>query len=105
MPGRVILSFERPAEKIGAIYISQRSQRRPELGRLVDLGAPLNETEEQLHQQIEERAKAGHKFPVSYAAGIGYWQQEYENFGEEYAWLKDLRVFRIDELATSIVDE
>ena len=105
MPGRVILSFQKPAEKIGAIYTPQTSQRRPELGVLVSLGDPLHETDFALHDEIKRRAEEGHKFPVSYAAGIGYWQKEYDNFGEEFAWLKDLRVFRIDELASSISEE
>lgn len=105
MPGRVILKFERPAEKVGAIYISEKSQRRPEIGTLVSLGEPLNADDALLHAQIEERSRLGHKWPISYGAGIGYWHKEVETIGDGLDMLRDLRVFRIDELASSIAEE
>ena len=101
MPGRVILVFPKPTEKKGAIFIPQTSARRPEFGQLHDIGEPLNEEQRVIATHIRERAKAGEKFPVSFAAGVSYWQTE---LGEDYEWLKDCRTFRIEELATSVVE-
>jgi hypothetical protein len=102
-PGRVILRFPKPAEKIGMIHVSQKSQRRPELGEIVSLGDALSAEDAICRKWLAAQHEAGKRIPVTIASGIGYWQEEFNEFGDEFLWLKDLRVYRISELAAAVV--
>lgn len=99
MPDRILLRFPPVTEKIGAIHIPDSRRLRPELGELVSIGEGLSEETKILRAQILERARAGHKFLVPISSGTYYYREE---MGEEFAFLKDVRSYRITEIATSL---
>lgn len=101
-PGRVILRFPKPAEKIGSLHVPEKAQRRPEFGEIVSLGDAVTREDEIHRKWLARQHEQGKKIPVTIASGVGYWQEEFKNYGEEYAWLKDLRVYRISELSASV---
>lgn len=99
MNGRLVLRFPQAVEKIGSVYVADAYAMRPEIGELVSIGDPLNEDERVLRKEILDRAARGHKFIVPMATGTYYWRKE---MGPEFEFLKDVRSYRISEIATSI---
>jgi len=108
MPGRVVLLFQKPVEQNqGGIIIPKTSARRPEFGKLVSIGAPLNDNERILAREIIERDAAGEVFPVSYGAGVSFFQAGDDStvIDPSLAWLADVRAYRITELSVSLPPE
>jgi co-chaperonin GroES (HSP10) len=109
LPSRVILKFERPAEKSsGGIILSASSRMRPEFAEIEDVGDPIDEQERAVAARLEELKAHGAKIAVSVASGVGYWRDEYTQAGlslDEWGWLKDYRAYRITELAAFIEEE
>lgn len=97
---RVLLRFPKAAEKIGAIHIPNSRQLRPEIGELVHVGDGLTPETRQLAQDIFEHAAAGGKFLVPMHTGTYYWREE---LGEEFEFLKDIRSYRVTEIATFLM--
>jgi hypothetical protein len=108
LPGRVILKFPKPAEKsAGGILLPQTSQLRPEFGEIHDVGDGITEEEKAAAGRFRELQAKGVRIPVTYAAGVGYWREEYTQAGldkGEWGWLRDFRVYRLTEIA-AFVDE
>lgn len=97
---RVLLKFPRAAEKIGSIHVPGSRQLRPEIGELVHVGEGLSEETRQLAADIQAHADSGGKFLVPIHTGTYYWREE---LGDEYEFLKDVRSYRITEIATFLI--
>lgn len=101
MPGRVVLKFSRPKDSINGIFIPGTSQRREEWGEIVDVGEPKlgDASSRQCTLLLRDLQAAGAKIPVTVAAGVSYWQAEYQD-RPEMEFLKDYRVYRAEEFAS-----
>lgn len=103
MPGRVILRFPKPAEKSsGGLILPQNSQLRPEFGEIVSIGEPTDDKEARAAHLLRELQGLGVKIAVTFAAGTSFWRDEFTQAGldkGEWAWLKDLKAYRLSEVA------
>lgn len=106
LPGRCILRFPPPVEKIGRILISENSQVRPEFGEIYDIGEPLDDENRKIAYFLRDLQAKGKKIAVTFASGTGYFTDSQGNALDavEWKWLKDYRSFRMSELA-AFVDE
>lgn len=102
MPDRVILRFPKSVQQINGIYVPETSSLRPELGEVVSVGDGLSQETKILSQEIKERARRGERFLVPMATGTYYWRKE---LGDKYAFLEEVRCYRITELAVTIASE
>jgi len=103
--GRVILHFPPPVKKVGAIFVPETSQLRPEFGEIHDIGEPLSDQQAMIATQLEGLQRQGKRIAVSFAAGVSFWR-EYDGqaLGDEWKWLKNYKAYRLEELA-AFVDE
>ena len=99
MPDRVILRFPESVQQINGIFVPETSALRPELGEVVSVGDGLSPETKILAREIKERAGRGERFLVPMATGTYYWRKE---LGDEYKFLKEVRCYRITELAVTI---
>lgn len=105
LPGRVVLRFPKPVEQRNGLYIPQTSQQRPEFGEVMDVGEPLNEEQATIAKWLWECKEKNIPLPVSYGAGTSYWfGKENALTSDEWAWLRDFRVFTITEPAAMLVE-
>jgi hypothetical protein len=102
MKDRVVLRFPPPITKLRGVEIPENWQMRPELGELVDCGEGLSEETRRLAIDIKEHAALGHRFLVPMATGTHYWRKE---MGPEYEFLKDVRSYRISEIAVYVIPD
>ena len=103
MPSRLILEFQKPAEKSsGGLFLPETSQLRPELGKIHDVGDGITEEEKRIAARLRELQSQGIEIPVTFAAGVGFWRPEYTQAGldkSEWAWLQEFRAYRLTEIA------
>lgn len=107
LPDRVILSFAKPAEKVGSIIVPQTSQIRPEFGTIHDVGEGLTQETRTIAYKLKELQKNGVKIAVTFASGTGYMTDSQKQAlpEKEWRWLSDLRSFRMTELAAFLEGE
>jgi len=101
LPDRVILRFPPAVEKIGLIHVPETRALRAEFGELESIGDGLSEETRAMAAHIKERARAGERFLVFISSGTYYWREE---MGPEYEDLKNLRSYRISELAVTVAE-
>ena len=106
LPSRVILEFPKPAEKsAGGIILSERSQLRPEIAKIHDVGDGVTPEERQIASRLRELQAQGKEIPVTYISGVSFWRDEFTQAGMdkgEYGWLRDLKAYRLTELAAFV---
>jgi co-chaperonin GroES (HSP10) len=108
LPSRVLLRFESAkTQTAGGLYIPETSQLRPEMGEIHDVGDGLTEEEKEIAKRLRELQAEGRKIPVTYMSGVGYWREGYERTlnEAEWGWLKDVRAYRLTELAAFLLEE
>ncbi len=106
LPNRVILAFPKPAEKVGSLYVSQRSQIRPEFGVIHDVGEAIGEENAILRKILLDLQAKGIKIAVTFMSGTGYLTESQKNAlsGDEWQWLDDLKSYRMSELGAFLVE-
>lgn len=102
LPGRVILGFEKPKAQVGSIIIPETSQLRPEFGTIADIGEPLTDEQRMIADKLRVLQALGKRIAVSFASGVSFWRDFDRQTGEQYAWLKDWKAYRIEELAAFV---
>lgn len=127
MPGRLVLRFPPPVKEIRGIPVPETWALRRELGELVAMGEAVDARERKARREILRRSgntswqrwrekhlptlnrligwkRPSAKFLVSMAIGTYYWRKELASFGDEFAFLADIRVYNITDLATCVVE-
>ncbi|MFA6958595.1 MAG: hypothetical protein WC538_22220 [Thermoanaerobaculia bacterium] len=94
---RMILRFPPPIEKIGSIIVADEWKMRPELAELISIGHSTTLELWQLRDGIVRLANAGARFVVPMYTGQSFWRKELGIFGDEFEFLKDIRIYAIDE--------
>ncbi len=104
LPGRVVLEFAPPVEKVGSIIVSEGSQLRPEFGAIRSIGEPLNDEDRKIALELMELQRQGKKIAVSFAAGTSYWRNyDVQALGPgDWNWLKNAKTYRLGELAAYV---
>lgn len=101
-PNRVVVRFpQKIKESAAGLVIPETSQLRPEFGEIVDVGEPVGDEATACARWLRECQSAGIKVPVSVQSGTRYWRETYESD----AWLEDLRVYRVTELASAVIPD
>lgn len=53
LPGKVLVEFQKPVEKVGSIIVPEKSQGiRVDIARVLSIGAPLNEQQKVTHSRL-----------------------------------------------------
>ena len=126
MTDRVVLRFPEPVTDIRGIAVPQAWALRREVGTVVAIGPTTSWTTWRQKRRIQQltgttpwlsfRAKylvwlnrltrwtaPDAKFLVSMSVGTYYWRKELAAFGDDFDFLRDLRVYHVSELATAII--
>lgn len=88
------------------LQIDLRRKNQPQVGFLLALGDPRNESEKIICDWAIEETRLEHLFVFSeYGMGSPYWNEEMEKMvtsGYDFRWLQGLRLFDIGQLGATI---
>jgi len=115
MPGRVIVKMVERLDKFpgSRIALESRYIYQPYIGTILDVGEATTEREEKLRAILLARRESGERCIFSPANGMEFGTKEmceltlYDEARPEgfkpFAWLTDIRLFRIDDFAATLV--
>ena len=93
--GRVILRFpEAMAESSGGVLISEGSRQRLELAAVYDVGAALNEADEEHRDWLLAQQASDRPVMADFGAGVSLWKSNYDL---RWKWLRDYRIYTLSQ--------